>query len=59
MARDIVSSLNQARISDDGRKTYQEPLFPCEELGGIIPTDSKLKEKETSHYLILLILITF
>ena len=41
MARDIVSSLNQARISDDGRKTYQEPLFPCEELGGIIPTDSK------------------
>jgi len=41
MARDIISSLNQARISDDGRKTYQEPLFPCEELGGIIPTDSK------------------
>ena len=50
---------SEARISDDGRMTYQEPLFLCEELSGIIPTDSKLKEKETSHYLILLILITF
>ena len=41
ITRDIVSSLNQPRLSDDGRKAYQEPLFPCEELGGIIPTDSK------------------
>eukprot|EP00979_Chaetoceros_neogracilis_P018167 scaffold10556_cov258-Chaetoceros_neogracile.AAC.12 len=41
IARDIVSSLNQPRVSDEGRKAYQEPLFPCEELGGIIPTDPK------------------
>jgi len=40
MTRDIVSSLNQQSISDK-RKEWEEPLYPAEELGGIIPTDSK------------------
>jgi 3-methylcrotonyl-CoA carboxylase beta subunit len=41
IARDVFSSLNQKSISGEQEKEWEEPLFPVEELGGIIPTDPK------------------
>ncbi len=41
IARDIFSSLNQKSIHDEPRESWEAPLFPVEELGGIIPTDPK------------------
>lgn len=43
IARDIISNLNQESIFGDkpNNKTWEEPLFPPEELAGILPTDPK------------------
>mmetsp|Transcript_13193 Transcript_13193/g.20004 ORF Transcript_13193/g.20004 Transcript_13193/m.20004 type:complete len:643 (-) Transcript_13193:409-2337(-) len=46
IARDIVSNLNQeymfGNIHTKHRVAFEEPIYPVEELGGIIPTDPKI-----------------
>lgn len=46
IARDIISNLNQERQFGNmhTKRTigWEEPIFPAEELGGIIPTDPKI-----------------
>jgi len=52
ITRDVVSNLNQEYLFDNvhnntsasttTRTTYEEPMYPVEELGGIIPTDPKV-----------------
>jgi 3-methylcrotonyl-CoA carboxylase beta subunit len=46
IVRDIVSNLNQehlfANVYSKRRQFWEEPIYPAEELGGIIPTDPKV-----------------
>ena len=43
IARDVISNLNQESIFGDksNKVTWEEPMFPSEELAGVLPTDPK------------------
>eukprot|EP00815_Leptocylindrus_aporus_P004517 CAMPEP_0116076808 /NCGR_PEP_ID=MMETSP0322-20121206/17496_1 /TAXON_ID=163516 /ORGANISM="Leptocylindrus danicus var. apora, Strain B651" /LENGTH=474 /DNA_ID=CAMNT_0003567219 /DNA_START=100 /DNA_END=1525 /DNA_ORIENTATION=- len=41
IARGIVKNLNIKALDEDMQSPWEEPIFPAEELGGIIPTDVK------------------
>lgn len=44
IVRDVVSNLNQESVFNNDKEqesSWEEPLFPPEELGGILPTDPK------------------
>ncbi len=42
IARDVISNLNQEVVfGSKPNDSWEEPLFPAEELGGILPTDPK------------------
>ncbi len=41
LTRDIVTHLNRPRIQEPDKATYKEPLYPAEELHGIVPSDAR------------------
>ncbi len=41
IARDVISNLNQESSYSKPNVSWEEPLFPPEELGGILPVDPK------------------